>query len=74
MADGHGKAMWSHTSVVLCLLANVNRNPKKQARPFRPSDFDPYHRKAPASKVPKVKLRSLKGSLFPGQKPKANTN
>lgn len=68
MAEGRSRAAWSHTSVTLCLMANANRDSKKQPRPFKPSDFDPYHRKT-SSKAPKVKLRSLKGSLFPNQKP-----
>ena len=71
MADGRGKAAWSHTSALLCLTANAHRNPKKQSKPYKPSDFDPYGRSRPVTKAPKVKLRSLKGSLFPAQKPKA---
>ena len=69
MADGRSKAAWSHTSALLCLTANAHRNPKKQPRPYKPTDFDPYGRKAPATKGPKVKLRSIKGALFPNQKP-----
>ena len=33
---------WSHTSAVLALIANVNRDAKKRPRPFQPSDFDPH--------------------------------
>ncbi len=33
--------MWRHTSAVMALTANINRDPK-QSRPFKPSDFDPY--------------------------------
>ncbi len=45
MAEGRNKTMWQHTSAMLCLAANVARDPKK-SRPFRPADFDPYAAKA----------------------------
>ena len=41
MAEARSREAWAHTSAVLALLANVNRDPKK-TRPFRPADFDPY--------------------------------
>jgi hypothetical protein len=41
MADGRQRAAWGHTSTLLAMLANVNRDPKK-SRKFRPADFDPY--------------------------------
>ena len=41
MAEARGRDAWAHTSAVLALLANVNRDPKK-TRPFKPADFDPY--------------------------------
>jgi hypothetical protein len=41
MAQAASRQRWAHTSAVLALLANVNRDPKK-ARPFKPADFDPY--------------------------------
>jgi len=41
MAEAHGREAWAHTSAILTLIANVNRDPKK-TRPFKPSDFDPY--------------------------------
>jgi hypothetical protein len=33
--------MWRHTSALMALTANINRDPK-QSRPFEPSDFNPY--------------------------------
>ena len=33
--------MWRHTSAVMALIANVNRDPKK-GRPLAPADFDPH--------------------------------
>ena len=44
MAEGRGREGWAHTSAILALIANVNRDPKK-TRPFKPSDFDPYSAK-----------------------------
>jgi len=41
MAEARGRQAWAHTSAILTLIANVNRDPKK-TRPFKPSDFDPY--------------------------------
>ncbi len=41
MAEARGREAWGHTSAILTLIANVNRDPKK-TRPFKPSDFDPY--------------------------------
>jgi hypothetical protein len=43
MAEGLGRERWAHTSMVCCLIANANRDPKR-SRPFKPSDFDPYAR------------------------------
>ena len=41
MSEGKSRENWQHTSAILCLIANVNRDPKK-SRPYRPSDFNPY--------------------------------
>jgi len=41
MAGARGRDNWAHTSAVLALVANVNRDPKK-TRAYKPSDFDPY--------------------------------
>ena len=43
MAEARGREAWAHTSAILALIANVNRDPKR-TRPFKPSDFDPYAR------------------------------
>ena len=44
MAQAASKERWAHTSTMLALIANVNRDPKK-TRPFKPADFDPYSAK-----------------------------
>ena len=41
MAESRGRDSWAHTSSVLAMIANVNRDPKK-GRVFRPDDFNPY--------------------------------
>ena len=41
MAEGRDRARWRHTSALMALTANVNRDPKK-GKPFEPSDFDPH--------------------------------
>lgn len=40
MSEGAGQERWSHTSAVLCMLANINRTKGKPER--TPADFDPY--------------------------------
>ncbi len=63
MAEGRSKALWAHTSHVLALLANVNRDPKK-TKAFAPADFDPHARKLAARPVAKVPLASLRGLIM----------
>jgi hypothetical protein len=41
MAEGLGRERWAHTSLICSLIANANRDPKKQ-KPFKPDDFNPY--------------------------------
>ena len=40
MHEARERERWNHTGAVLCLLANLHRDPKKH-RPFRPEDFHP---------------------------------
>ena len=42
MAEGRSRAEWSHTSSVLALIANTNRDKKRKPTPFVPADFDPW--------------------------------
>jgi len=64
MAEGSGRERWAHTSAVMALIANVNRDPKK-GRAFRPSDFDPYARQDRRSRkvADKQSLALLKEAL-----------
>lgn len=41
MAEARSKATWGHTSSVLALIANVNRDPRK-GKPFMPDQFNPH--------------------------------
>ena len=54
MAEGRCREAWTHTSMVLALVANVNRDPKK-TRPLRPADFNPYA----AAKDEPIKVKDL---------------
>jgi len=40
--EGRQKSEWGRTSLIACIIANANRDPSKQKRPFTPSDFNPY--------------------------------
>ena len=61
MVEGRNAEAWSHTSAVLSLIANVNRDPKKR-RAFRPKDFDPYasSRKKRTEKISEEDLSLLR--------------
>jgi hypothetical protein len=41
MADSRGRDNWNHTSSLLTMLFNINRDPKKQ-RAISPDVFNPY--------------------------------
>ncbi len=45
MAEAKAKDNWSHTSALLAMTANVNRDPKK-SRTFKLADFNPYASRA----------------------------
>ena len=63
MADARGREGWAHTSAILALIANVNRDPKK-TRPFKPSDFDPYSAKDRREDAIEVKDMDVLKSAF----------
>jgi len=65
MAEGRVRDEWRRTSVLLALIANTNRDPKK-TRAFRPADFDPFAK----SVVPvKVGIEVLKEVFIDGRMP-----
>jgi hypothetical protein len=44
MAEAKSRDNWNHTSAVLALIINVNRDPKKQ-RAVKPKELNPHERK-----------------------------
>lgn len=71
MATAKSRAEWNHTAALMALIANVNRNPKAKASPWRPEDFHPLpeerrHRER-AAKMPTWMRRRI-GHAFLGQK------
>ena len=59
MAEARSRDAWAHTSTVLAMIANANRDPKR-TRAFRPGDFDPYSQKSSAERpTPIVKGRNF---------------
>ncbi len=41
MAEGRAMAEWGRMASLLALIANVNRDPKKRSKPFKPAEFLP---------------------------------
>ncbi len=41
MYNGKRKHDYEVQSLAICVLANVNRDPKKKPKPFEPDDFNP---------------------------------
>jgi len=44
MAEAKSKDNWNHTSAILALIINVNRNPKKQGA-VTPKEINPHEQK-----------------------------
>ena len=59
MADAKRRENWSHTSHIMSLMANVNRDVKKRRRPYAARDFSPFANR-PEAKTPKTSIRLLK--------------
>ena len=68
MADGRVRQSWVHTSSVLAMIANVNRDPKK-TRAFRPDDFNPFAaRSARGIPLTAGTIRAMKGMFKTGKR------
>jgi len=65
MAEGRVRDEWRRTSVLLALIANTNRDPKK-SRALRPADFDPFAK--PVMPI-KVDIEVLKDVFIDGRMP-----
>jgi len=48
MAEARVDAEWNHTSAILAMLANVNRDPKKRGA-YHPEEFHPLKRRRSSS-------------------------
>ena len=70
MSEAHSRYAWAHTSSVMALVANVNRDPKKHG-PFKPSDFDPHKQKKSDLVLPKRGIGVLKKVFVDRMKRKA---
>ena len=62
LAEGSGRVRWMHTSAVMALIANVNRDPKK-TRAFKAEQFNPYARNDRARQRKPDDLTILKEAL-----------
>ena len=59
MAEAKGREAWAHTSAVLAMTANVNRDPKR-TRAFRPADFNPHEMARRKKVIGKADISILK--------------
>ena len=66
MADSRVKDNWNHTSSLLAMLFNINRDPKKQPA-VSPENFNPYERKGECSKDTRLAFKCMK-QIFIKQK------
>jgi len=69
MAEGRGRATWSHTSAILALTANTHCDPKKH-RAFKPSDFNPYT--GDSKPIPKTRDLKILKAVFVDQNKREN--
>jgi hypothetical protein len=72
MAQARRSEAWEHTSWLLAMIANANRDTKKRPTPFRPSDFNPCPAGAGDGrpKLPKVGVDVLKAVFVDKQRSK----
>lgn len=64
MAEARRSDQWDHTSSILALTANVNRDPKRQSRPFAADDFHPFRQQSSGIPLDQQTFRVLK-AMFP---------
>jgi len=69
MGEARLQNEWAHTSSLLALIANVNRDPKK-ARAFKPADFNPHSKPDPDAPKPMADITVLKQIFIDSQPPK----
>jgi len=68
MAEASAREKWNHTASILCLLANIYRDPKKHS-PYKPSDFTPFKaKKAVTVKDTKAGFAAMKAIFVDNQR------
>lgn len=65
MVEARQRDNWTHTSAILALTANINRDPKK-TKVFQPDDFNPFVAQQRKHEADHVSLEEMKG-LFTGK-------
>lgn len=62
MARAKATHDWDIGASVMCIIANANRDPKKQRQPFSPNHFHPYRHVVAGSgmKINKGNIRMLR--------------
>jgi hypothetical protein len=65
MAEGRSKALWQHTSHVLAIICEINRNHDKRKNPFTAADFNPHVKRTQTTDKPvkTVTMRELHGLI-----------
>jgi hypothetical protein len=70
MAVYRSEQQWAHTSAILAMIANVNRDPKHTPS-YKPDDFNPHaRRRKRQAPLPKVGIEILK-TVFVDNRPGA---
>lgn len=62
-AKGRMEYDWQHTSMHMWIHAELNRNPKKRAKPFTPNDFNAFQTKQRQVKPPPAPITALKALI-----------
>ena len=62
MAEAKQKSLDFRNAALMCLLANINRDPKKKTTPFKPADFMPEY--GEKKKPPKGTFSDLKSAFI----------
>lgn len=47
-SQGRQRDTWNHTCAVMAQMAEINRDPKKRARPFTADEFHPMRKRVVA--------------------------
>ena len=69
MAEARGREAWVHTSAILAMTANVNRDPKR-TKAFKPADFNPYETHKRKAVTGKADISILKDVFVKKEKKK----